>query len=101
MAAAHLPDVLAALCAHRAALAALTDEVAVGIDAEQAVGLLMLLLAAEVDYEASPLRRAATTWAEVAGLSEDAIYDLELTLGEAAANVVDHAYPVGEDMARF
>lgn len=45
--------------------------------------------------ELAPLRRAATTWAAVAGLSEDAIYDLELTLGEAAANVVDHAYPAG------
>jgi anti-anti-sigma factor len=46
--------------------------------------------------ELSPLRRAATTWAAQAGLSEDAIYDLELTLGEAAANVVDHAYPAGD-----
>ncbi|MDX8033409.1 SpoIIE family protein phosphatase [Lentzea sp. BCCO 10_0856] len=48
-----------------------------------------------VSAELSPLRRAATTWAAVAGLSEDAIYDLELTLGEAAANAVDHAYPNG------
>ncbi|HUQ55002.1 SpoIIE family protein phosphatase [Lentzea sp.] len=43
----------------------------------------------------SALRRTATTWAGAAGLSEDAVYDLELALGEAAANVVDHAYPSG------
>ncbi|MDX3660096.1 SpoIIE family protein phosphatase [Streptomyces sp. ID05-26A] len=45
--------------------------------------------------ELSPLRRAATTWAALAGLSDDAAYDLELALGEAASNVVDHAYPEG------
>ncbi|MET9634496.1 ATP-binding protein, partial [Lentzea sp. NPDC006480] len=45
--------------------------------------------------ELAGLRRAATAWALVAGLSEDSAYDLELTLGEAAANVVDHAYPDG------
>ncbi|GGM75023.1 bifunctional protein kinase/phosphatase [Lentzea pudingi] len=45
--------------------------------------------------ELSPLRRAATTWAGLAGLSDDAAYDLELALGEAASNVVDHAYPEG------
>ncbi len=45
--------------------------------------------------ELAGLRRTATAWARVAGLSEDAAYDLELTLGEAAANVVDHAYPDG------
>lgn len=42
--------------------------------------------------ELAPLRRAATAWAAVAGLSEDTTYDLELALGEAAANAVDHAY---------
>lgn len=45
--------------------------------------------------ELSALRRAATDWAGTAGLSDDAVYDLELALGEAAANVVDHAYPSG------
>ncbi|SEQ91105.1 anti-anti-sigma factor [Lentzea xinjiangensis] len=45
--------------------------------------------------ELSALRRTATTWAETVGLSEDSVYDLELALGEAAANVVDHAYPSG------
>ncbi|SDF74718.1 anti-anti-sigma factor [Lentzea fradiae] len=45
--------------------------------------------------ELSPLRRTATDWAGTTGLSDDAVYDLELALGEAAANVVDHAYPTG------
>ncbi|MFJ5992863.1 SpoIIE family protein phosphatase [Lentzea sp. NPDC092896] len=45
--------------------------------------------------ELSALRRTATAWAEAAGLSDDAVYDLELALGEAATNVVDHAYPAG------
>ncbi len=45
--------------------------------------------------ELSALRRTATAWAGLAGLSEDARYDLELAIGEAAANVVDHAYPDG------
>ncbi|MGW6441707.1 SpoIIE family protein phosphatase [Lentzea sp. NPDC055074] len=45
--------------------------------------------------ELAPLRRTAMAWARLAGLSEDAAYDLELALGEAASNVVDHAYPGG------
>ncbi|MFD9701048.1 SpoIIE family protein phosphatase [Lentzea sp. NPDC059081] len=45
--------------------------------------------------ELSALRHAATAWADAAGLSDDSVYDLELALGEAAANVVDHAYPSG------
>ncbi|KOV83254.1 SpoIIE family protein phosphatase [Nocardia sp. NRRL S-836] len=45
--------------------------------------------------ELAALRHTATTWAALAGLSEDARYDLELAIGEAAANVVDHAYPDG------
>ncbi|MFD4635904.1 SpoIIE family protein phosphatase [Lentzea sp. NPDC058436] len=55
---------------------------------------LLLHLPATSD-QLSPLRRAATDWARLAGLSEDAAYDLELALGEAASNVVDHAYPDG------
>ncbi|HEX7304639.1 SpoIIE family protein phosphatase [Lentzea sp.] len=46
--------------------------------------------------ELSALRRTATAWATTAGLPEDSVYDLELALGEAAANVVDHAYPNGD-----
>ncbi|SDO37612.1 SpoIIE family protein phosphatase [Lentzea jiangxiensis] len=45
--------------------------------------------------ELSALRRTATAWGAAAGLSDDAVYDLELAIGEAAANVVDHAYPHG------
>lgn len=55
---------------------------------------LLLRLPATAD-QLAPLRRAATGWARLAGLSEDASYDLELALGEAASNVVDHAYPDG------
>src|SRR4051794_9163187 len=45
------------------------------------------------------LRRAVLTWATEAGLSEDTTEDLQLALGEAAANAVEHAYrdqPAGE-----
>ncbi|MEU7474741.1 SpoIIE family protein phosphatase [Lentzea sp. NPDC042327] len=48
-----------------------------------------------VPAELAGLRHTATRWAEVVGLSEDSVYDLELAIGEAAANVVDHAYPEG------
>ena len=44
------------------------------------------------------LRAAVQAWAVAAGLSEDATYDLQLSVGEAAANAVEHAYrdrPVG------
>jgi anti-anti-sigma factor len=38
------------------------------------------------------LRRAVGAWAETAGLSLDLAEDLELALGEAAANAAEHAY---------
>ncbi|MFJ8966017.1 SpoIIE family protein phosphatase [Lentzea sp. NPDC102401] len=41
----------------------------------------------------SELRGAVSEWAAAAGLSDDLAYDLVLGYGEAAANVVDHAYP--------
>ncbi|MGM1063978.1 SpoIIE family protein phosphatase [Saccharothrix sp. Mg75] len=41
------------------------------------------------------MRREVTAWAAAAGLSADALDDLQLALGEAAANVVDHAYADG------
>ncbi|MFD7658132.1 SpoIIE family protein phosphatase, partial [Actinosynnema sp. NPDC059797] len=41
------------------------------------------------------MRREVAAWANAAGLSEDSLDDLQLTLGEAAANVVDHAYGSG------
>ncbi|MET8763174.1 SpoIIE family protein phosphatase [Lentzea sp. NPDC004782] len=40
----------------------------------------------------SVLRRAVSDWTAMAGLSEDLAYDVLLAYGEAAANVVDHAY---------
>ncbi len=39
------------------------------------------------------MRRAVDAWAAEAGLSPDTLDDLQLALGEAAANAVDHAYP--------
>jgi anti-anti-sigma factor len=43
--------------------------------------------------ELSVMRRNVTAWACTAGLSADLMDDLQLALGEAAANAVDHAYP--------
>ncbi|WP_245886890.1 SpoIIE family protein phosphatase [Umezawaea tangerina] len=41
------------------------------------------------------MRRAVDGWAAQAGLAPDTVDDLQLALGEAAANAVDHAYPDG------
>ncbi|MGM1060697.1 SpoIIE family protein phosphatase [Saccharothrix sp. Mg75] len=41
------------------------------------------------------MRREVGAWAAVAALSVDLLDDLQLALGEAAANVVDHAYEGG------
>jgi PAS domain S-box-containing protein len=38
------------------------------------------------------LRRAVGEWADAAGLDAELVEDLELTLGEAAANAAEHAY---------
>ncbi|MGY1653204.1 SpoIIE family protein phosphatase [Geodermatophilus sp. SYSU D01119] len=38
------------------------------------------------------VRRTVTAWARAAGLSEDSVDDLQLALGEALANAVEHAY---------
>jgi anti-anti-sigma factor len=38
------------------------------------------------------LRAAVLAWAEAGGVGEDAVYDLQLAVGEAAANAVEHAY---------
>jgi anti-anti-sigma factor len=38
------------------------------------------------------VRRTVTAWARAAGLGEDALDDLQLALGEALANAVEHAY---------
>jgi anti-anti-sigma factor len=41
------------------------------------------------------MRRSVRAWASAAGLDADTVDDLQLTLGEAAANAVEHAYPAG------
>ena len=38
------------------------------------------------------LRRAVRDWADAAALSDELAYDLQLAVGEAAANSVEHAY---------
>jgi anti-anti-sigma factor len=40
-----------------------------------------------------PLRRAVSGWAGAAGLPDAAVDDLQLAVGEAAANAAEHAYP--------
>ena len=46
------------------------------------------------------LRRALERWAAEASLAPDTTEDLQLTLGEAAANAVEHAYADGERAGR-
>ena len=41
----------------------------------------------------SGVRRAVTAWAEAGGVPDETLEDLQLALGEAAANSVEHAYP--------
>ena len=41
------------------------------------------------------VRRAVAAWAAVAGLDAVLVEDLQLAVGEAAANAVEHAYPEG------
>ncbi|QFZ18266.1 SpoIIE family protein phosphatase [Saccharothrix syringae] len=41
------------------------------------------------------MRREVRAWAALAGVSTDHLCDVQLALGEAAANAVDHAYPDG------
>ena len=43
------------------------------------------------------LRRRVAGWEAAAGLPAELAEDLELALGEAAANAAEHAYPAGED----
>ncbi|GAA4542391.1 SpoIIE family protein phosphatase [Pseudonocardia xishanensis] len=61
-----------------------------------AVRLLPAPLVTTVPAEAGELRglrRRIAEWARLAALDELLVEDLQLVLGEAAANVVDHAYP--------
>jgi anti-anti-sigma factor len=43
------------------------------------------------------VRRAVRSWSTAAGLTEDAAEDLQLALGEALANAVEHAYASAGD----
>ncbi|SNS55648.1 anti-anti-sigma factor [Geodermatophilus pulveris] len=45
----------------------------------------------------SGVRRAVTAWAAAAGLAEGTAEDLQLALGEALANAVEHAYAASPD----
>ncbi len=46
--------------------------------------------------ELRAIRRRVEHWAEAAGLSDDMVLDLQLALGEAVANGVEHAYRDGD-----
>lgn len=41
----------------------------------------------------APLRRSVVAWARALGLDDETVADLQLAVGEAAANGVEHAYP--------
>ncbi|MEQ3554627.1 SpoIIE family protein phosphatase [Pseudonocardia nematodicida] len=43
----------------------------------------------------APLRRSVAGWAATCGMGPDAVSDLQLTVGEAATNAIEHAYPAG------
>ncbi|GAY10782.1 serine phosphatase RsbU, regulator of sigma subunit [Pseudonocardia sp. N23] len=45
----------------------------------------------------APMRRAVVAWARALDLDEEMIADLQLAVGEAAANSVEHAYPLSAD----
>ncbi|HZZ51152.1 MAG TPA: SpoIIE family protein phosphatase [Pseudonocardia sp.] len=47
-----------------------------------------------------PMRRAVRRWARSTGLPEELLQDLQLALGEAAANAVEHAYSGTRDDQR-
>ena len=95
---AQTPDRLATLLLH---------EILADTDQPDDVALIAVRLVPEpleLRLPADParlagLRRAVLSWAGAAGLPEDATEDLQLALGEAVANAVEHAYrdqPDGE-----
>ncbi|WP_409331573.1 SpoIIE family protein phosphatase [Trujillonella humicola] len=75
-----------------------TDDVAV-------VAVRLLPAPLRLDLPAEPerlpeVRRAVQRWASAAGLSADAVEDLQLALGEATGNAVEHAYRDGDGPGR-
>ena len=85
-------------------VAELTDAVLTGMlgpagaaDDVALVALRLLPTPLVLDLPATPavlgrVRRAAGTWAAAAGVTPDAVQDLQLALGEAAGNAAEHAY---------
>jgi len=85
------PDALADQLIHRVLDgAACTDDVALVV-ARLIPGPLQQRLPARPE-QLSAIRRVTRAWAATAGLSGTLTDDLQLTLGEAAANAVEHAY---------
>ena len=66
------------------------DDVALVL-ARMLPGPLRLWLPAEPE-QLSTLRRSVGSWSESSGVDEDALTDLQLALGEAVTNAVEHAY---------
>ncbi|WP_214369002.1 SpoIIE family protein phosphatase [Pseudonocardia sp. H11422] len=79
---------------------ALLDRMAAGRSAPDDIALVMArllpaplrLLTPADPAQLAPLRRKVAAWCARAGLSEDAVTDLQLVLGEAVTNAVEHAY---------
>jgi anti-sigma regulatory factor (Ser/Thr protein kinase) len=46
--------------------------------------------------ELAGMRKVVRDWAAVAGLSGELLEDLQLVVGEAAANAIEHGYRTGE-----
>jgi anti-anti-sigma factor len=80
------------------------DDVAL-IVARLAPAPLRLVLPAEAAM-LRELRAAVLAWTSAAGMDDDDVYDLQLAVGEAAANAVEHAYrgrapgPMSVELAR-
>jgi anti-anti-sigma factor len=49
-----------------------------------------------VAAEVTAVRRAIAGWAAAAAFPEELVYDVQLAVSEATANVVDHAFPDGD-----
>lgn len=69
------------------------DDVALVV-ARRVPGPLLLDLPAE-GTQLHVLRGAVAEWSAATGIGDDETYDLQLTVGEAATNVMEHAYPDG------
>jgi PAS domain S-box-containing protein len=97
----HAPESMASALLGGLAPAGAIDDVAVVV-VRLGPAPLEVRLAADPE-RLGPLRRAVAAWAGEAGLGEDVLDDLQLALGEAATNAVEHAYgatpPDGSEVA--